>query len=66
MVWIVSAVLGDVLGCANLSGIAGWYSQAGTPHLDVSTSFNAGAVTAVMMIRVTVGNGVGCIGQPGV
>ena len=35
------AAMADANG-ADLSGIAGWYSQAGTPHLDVSTSFNAG------------------------
>ena len=39
----MSVALGDVLGCADLSGIAGWYSQAGTPHLDICTLFNAGA-----------------------
>lgn len=35
------AAMADANG-VDLSGIAGWYSQAGTPHLDVSTSFNAG------------------------
>ena len=35
------AAMADANG-ADLSAMANWYSQAGTPHLDISTEYNSG------------------------
>lgn len=54
------AAMADANG-VDLSGIAGWYSQAGTPHLDVSTSFNAGEAGRIFPLK----NGLDSERRPG-